>query len=482
MARLAWFTPLPPERSGIAAYNAALLPFLAAEHELDVYVGSGPPPRPASKPGASVGRSQAGHPADAPDLPPRLTRASAHDFVWRHALHPYDLVVYQLGNAACHDFIWPHLARYPGLVVLHDGQLHHARARRLLTVPAGASDEEVRRGRDMYRAEFHYNHPGAPPGITQLVIDTLAGSIYYFYPMLRWVVRTARLVAVHSPGLAGDLSSEHPGAEICTLRHGMTDPVHDGSTRRARALRARYGVPGDVVLFAAFGLVTPEKRIPAILRAFAALPDRSSHLLLAGGTVEYYDPVAEARRLGVAERVHVTGYVPDDDLDAHVVMADVCLSLRWPSGRETSGTWLRALAAGKPTVVTDLAHGGEVPSLDPRNWAVLPAPFARPGTPAGPACVSVSLTDEQAQLLLAMGRLQEDARLRAALGAAARTHWSVHHTMDASVQDYRAALARGLDCPPPRVHDLPRHLRPDPLGAARQVAAEWGVGVDLPGM
>jgi len=456
MARLAWFTPLPPERSGIAAYNAALLPLLAGEHDIDAYTAAGAPLAP--------------HPG--------LTVLPAHEFAWRRLRDPYQLTVYQLGNAACHDFMWPHLARDPGLVVLHDGQLHHARARRLLAAPEGAGDEVVRRGRDAYRAEFRYNHPDAPPDVPRLVIDALAGSIYYLYPMLRWVLRTARLVAVHNPGLARDISAGHPAVEVRTIRHGMADPLADDAVARGRDLRQRYGVPRDAVLFAAFGLVTPEKRIPAILRAFAALPT-SAHLLLAGGTVGHYDPAVEAAALGVAHRVHLTGYVPDEELDAHVAMSDVCLSLRWPSGRETSGTWLRALAAGKPTVVTDLAHGGEARMLDPETWRVLPAPLARPGTQDEPVSVAVSLTDEPRQLEQAMRRLNDDAALRQALGRAARAHWSAHHTMGAAVEDYRAAIAHALACPAPRVRDLPAHLRPDPMDAARRVASEWGVEVDI---
>lgn len=455
MARLAWFTPLPPERSGIAAYNAALLPRLAAAHAIHLYTAT-----------------EAPHPLGGPGL--RVF--PAHEFAWRQLQRPYDLNVYQLGNAACHDFIWPHLATHPGLVVLHDGQLHHARARRLLA--GGRDDESRRRGRDAYHAEFRYNHPDAPPDVARLVVEALAGSIYYLYPMLRWVLATARLVAVHGPGLAHELAAEHPAVMVRTIRHGMADPLGGDSARRAAELRVRYGVPGEAVLFAAFGLVTPEKRIPSVLRAFASLPGLP-HLLLAGGTVGHYDPAAEASALGVADRVHLTGYVPDDELDAHVAAADVCLSLRWPSGRETSGTWLRALAAGKPTVVSDLAHGGEVRSLDPETWQVLPAPFARPGTPPEPVAVSVSLVDEPRQLLRAMGRLANDPGLRQALGRAARAQWSAHHTMEAAEHDYREVIAAALTSPSPRVRDLPPHLRPDPLEPARGLAAAWGVAVDV---
>src|SRR5215203_2462116 len=116
--RLAWFSPMPPVRSGIAAYSADVLDGLASAHEIDLYV----------------------HITQGGDA--RLR--SAHDFVWRQAREPYDLTVFQLGNSSHHDYMWPYLFRYPGLAVLHDVHLHHARAAALLR----------ERRADAYRAEF----------------------------------------------------------------------------------------------------------------------------------------------------------------------------------------------------------------------------------------------------------------------------------------------------------------------------------------
>ena len=109
--RLAWFSPMPPVPSGIAACSAGLVAALGDEHQIDVYVDE---PVTRLAPG---------------------TR-SAHEFVWRHRLDPYDLTVYQLGNSSHHDFLWPYLFRYPGLTVLHDAHLHHARAAALLRTTA----------------------------------------------------------------------------------------------------------------------------------------------------------------------------------------------------------------------------------------------------------------------------------------------------------------------------------------------------------
>ena len=94
------------------------------------------------------------------------------------------------------------------------------------------------------------------------------------------------------------------------------------------------------------------------------------------------------------------------------------LSLRWPSARETSASWLRAIAAGRPTLVTDLAQQADVPTLDPRSWTVV---HAQPTLAAlEPVAVSIDMLDEAHSLTLALKRLTADAALRARLGAAAR--------------------------------------------------------------
>ena len=118
--RVAWFSPLPPVRSGIAAYSAELLPLLGGGFEVDVFVD-----RRVSRVDRRASPTATCEAQDA-------TAFDAHDFVWMHQRRPYDLIVYQLGNAPCHDYMWAYLVRYPGLVVLHDACLHHARARHLL--------------------------------------------------------------------------------------------------------------------------------------------------------------------------------------------------------------------------------------------------------------------------------------------------------------------------------------------------------------
>lgn len=445
--RLAWFTPLPPTRSGIADYCAELLPALGDHHSIDVFVAS----------------SGEGRWAAERALPYAVR--DAHEFVWRHHTGPYDLTVFQLGNAWCHDYMWPYVFHYPGLVVLHDGSLHHARAWSLLRRQRAAH----------YRAELLFDHPTLAASAAELALGGFAGPIYYFWPMLRSVVESARAVAVHSTRLADELRSAHATATIARVRMGVPAPV--ASDAAVRGLRRQLGLSPDTLVLAAFGAVTEEKRLGAVLRTLHRLRrERATvHLLLVGQTMPQYDVRAEAQANGVADAVTVVGFTEAEALATYLRLADVALCLRWPTARETSASWLRAIAAGRPTLVTDLAHQVDVPTLDPRTWGVLHAePTLTAPEPVG---ISIDLLDEDHSLLLALRRLVRDPSLRAALGAAAARHWATHHTIAHMARDYTGVLedARRRRIP---TGALPSHLRPDPLIYARALLQPFGVPLD----
>jgi glycosyltransferase involved in cell wall biosynthesis len=185
--------------------------------------------------------------------------------------------------------------------------------------------------------------------------------------------------------------------------------------------------------------------------------------------------MTEARELGVADRVIETGYVSDQALPDYLAAVDVCLNLRWPTGRETSAAWLRCVAAGKPTVVTELAHTTDVPSLDLRSMKMA----CTLAGPHEPVCVHVDLVDEANTLRLALRRLPEDGGLRARLGSAARRYWETDGTLDMMAGDYQRVLLAAADAADPVLPaGWPAHLRADGTATARALTA--GMGVPFP--
>jgi len=409
--RIAWFSPFPPERSGIAAYSAELLAQLAGRFQIDPY-----------------------------------PEHEAHDFVWRSRRSPYDLVVYHLGNAPCHDYMWAYVARYPGLVVLHDARLHHARARCLLGHNRIAE----------YRDEFRYDHPDKDPAVTQYAIEGLGGPVYYLWPMVKVIMDTARVVAVHSPWVAAELRERFPSAHVETVRMGVPAIPPTADVTR---VRDRLGLPADAVVFAAFGKITTEKRISSVLEALDALAreGQPAYGMLVGDADGYADLPREIAARGLADRVRVTGHVTDSSIGDYLAAADVCLCLRWPTALETSASWLRCLAAGRPTVITDLAHLVDIPDR---------------------IAARVDPLDEAASLLAAMRRLIAEPLWRAELGRAGHAYWLASHTLDVMASDYSRVLPLAASAPALRPAGLPGHFLADYSSAATEVTRQLGVSVN----
>jgi len=104
--RVAWYSPLPPQRSGIADYSAELLPHLAEHCEIELIVDEGV--RPA-------GTLAARFPVHGHRALPGLLAAGR-----------FDAVLYQLGNNRdYHASIYRSLIDHPGVVVLHEYVIHH---------------------------------------------------------------------------------------------------------------------------------------------------------------------------------------------------------------------------------------------------------------------------------------------------------------------------------------------------------------------
>src|SRR5688500_14250929 len=288
--RLAWFSPLPPVRTGLSVHSRELLCRLGETDAIDVFVDD-----PVLHDARRLSR-----------LPQSVEIRPALDFVWSARRTPYDLTVYQVGNSAHHAYQWPYLFRYPGLLVLHDGHLHHSRA---------AALTRQRRHED-YRAEFAACQPDISPDAAELAIAGFDSHLYYYWPFTRLVVGASKITAVHTVALRDDLAAESPAArvEFVHLAHGSPLSLAEAATRRAQ-VRDRLGIDAETVVFGCFGGLTPEKRVLQIVEVFAAIRHRlpPSFLLLGGEEPPHSDLRRELARHGLEGQTLVTGYVEDED-------------------------------------------------------------------------------------------------------------------------------------------------------------------------
>ena len=292
-----FYSPLPPARSGVADYAAALLAELRRYGSVEV-------------------------------APPRC-----------------DVALYHLGNNSLHAGIYEQALERPGVVALHDAVLHHFLLGYL---------NEAR-----YKEEFVYNYGEWHRPLARELWRGRAGSgadaRYFEFPMLRRVVERARAVVVHNPAAARIAAAAGNGSPpIVEIPHLFQPPAPPPTESQAQRYRQRLGVEPGAYLFGVFGYLRESKRLPAALETFARLRREQPRaaLLVAGGFVSTDLERAMGPLLGapgVIRRPHLT----DREFWLAAASVDACINLRYPSAGETSGIAIRLMGLGKPTLVTD---------------------------------------------------------------------------------------------------------------------------------
>jgi glycosyltransferase involved in cell wall biosynthesis len=189
--------------------------------------------------------------------------------------------------------------------------------------------------------------------------------------------------------------------------------------------RRKYGLPVDATIVASFGFIHPDKMSPQALDAFArVLPQEPRALFVFvgeeadGGFVK-----GHAESLGLMDRVRFLGRQPASAFEELTLALDVGVNLRLPpTNGETSGSLLNLLAAGVPTIVTDVATFTDYPASVVRkvHWE----------------------TAGQAGLDEAMRALVTDQAAREALGSAAWQYTHEQHAWGKIAPQYVDAIER----------------------------------------
>jgi glycosyltransferase involved in cell wall biosynthesis len=124
------------------------------------------------------------------------------------------------------------------------------------------------------------------------------------------------------------------------------------------AWRARLGIGADETLLAFFGLISLTKGLDTLLDALARLPARFRLMVIGGAATApadraYADAIRQQIvRLGLEQRVTITGHCAEADVSAHLLAADIA-ALPFADGASfRRGSLLAALAHGLAVVTT----------------------------------------------------------------------------------------------------------------------------------
>jgi len=341
--RLAYVSPLPPERSGIAEYSADLVPELARHYDIEVVTN----------------QVDVSDPWIRTNFPIRTS-----EWFEQHA-DCYDRVLYHFGSSMLHSHMFGLLSRHPGTVVLHDfflgGLLAHL--------------ERTHKYPAIWTEALYASHGyGA---LRERVEGPDPTDAISRYPCNRFVLDNADGIIVHSR-FSKNLAEEWYGcgtsAEWALIPQLRRLPA---AIDRADA-RARLGLSEDDVLVCSFGTLGPTRLNHRLLAAWLASSlanEAQCHLAFVGEnhSGEYGADLLRTIESSPAEaHIRITGF-PDPAL-CHVYLAatDIAVQLRTLCRGEISRATLDCMAYGVPTIVN--AHGS-LAELPHAVVVKLPDPF-----------------------------------------------------------------------------------------------------------
>jgi glycosyltransferase involved in cell wall biosynthesis len=431
--KLAFISPLPPERSGISYYSAELLPELSRHYEIDVIVDQ----QAISDPWINA-------------------NCQIRNVEWfRIHAERYDRVLYHFGNSHFHQHMFKLLEEIPGVVVLHDFFLSGIVA---LMDSNGSTpncwEKELYKAHGYHAIQERFH-----------AIDT--ADVVWKYPCNLSVLSEAQGVIVHSENAQKLVKCWHTSIDFDYLSviPLLREPALNCDRTQARQA---LNLKANDFVICSFGLLNPAKLNHSLLEAWLnskLSKDDNSLLVFVGenNAGEYgQEMLASIRRSGFSKRIRITGWADTETFRHYLSAADVAVQLRTLSRGEASAAVLDCMNYGLPTIVN--ANGSMADLADDALW---------------------KLTDEftNEDLVGALEGLWGDKVQRARLGKRAREIILEQHAPRSCTDQYVDAIERFSRYAEADIHSLAASIallesQPDALAALLPLATAISKSID----
>ncbi|WP_342146825.1 glycosyltransferase [Rickettsiella endosymbiont of Aleochara curtula] len=329
--KMAFISPIPPEKTGVANYSLQLLPELARCFDIVIIVDK-------------VLTENMWLIANFP----------MHDAQWfTENSDKFDIILYQFGNSPFHYYMFKLFESNPGIVVLHDfflsGVLHWA-------------DAMLSHERNTFYKILYESH-----GYSSLLYHKEKGreAALETYPCNIHIIKNAYGIIVHSQHAIDLANKWYNLNNPCYTQKISQLALKTHSIQRTHA-RKNLQLTDNDFLICSFGFVTPNKlshRICLSLINSNFFKNLNVYLAFVGENHlgDYGTEMNEIIEKNNPKKINITNFISTELFGTYLSAADIAIQLRAQSRGETSACIFSCLYFGIPTIVNTHGSLSELP-------------------------------------------------------------------------------------------------------------------------
>lgn len=328
--KLAFFTPLPPTKSGISDYSVELAYFLKNFFQITFVISD---------------ESQA------PTILPSDTFFLKYK-EWRDLKNKKSFICfYHMGNNIYHDYIYDEILVNPGVTLFHDFSLHHLIIER---VASGKLTVE-----DYYRKIYQsLNYNLKSNDKLQFPISDL---LKFIVPLNEEIAKSSNKIIVHSNKSYNKFKKLFPKKKI--LKINFPYKKMDDEQELFDVKKNSFGYDDDCLIISILGFCTPTKQASFAMKALSRIKIKLKKFkfLIVGEVHESLNIDKQIKEYNLDKNVEIIGYTDFTTFKKYIIISDIILNLRYPSAGETSAVLLRSLGFGNVNIAFDYESFADFP-------------------------------------------------------------------------------------------------------------------------
>ncbi|QSR88799.1 glycosyltransferase [Methylacidiphilum caldifontis] len=348
--KIAWFSPLPPKKSGIADFSFNVIPYLKAVSDLTLFVEDYVPQDSLTK-GCSV-----------------ISYVKKDKIDWKvgEKLKDYDLVFFNISNDfRFHSYAYELFLKFPGIVILHDYVLQFFYAGYYLIEKRHFAGY-VEKFKELYSSDIiHALSIGEGPS----VILNFLKKIYedqsiIQYPMNEEIILRSLGVITHSFFAQGKINTFFPSKPAFKVDLPYTLAEEKMICRDPKSSVLFFPDGKKKVVAATFGYVLPNKAYESVFKVLqnSSFLRENMEYWIIGGTFFWYNIHSLIKKYQLKNVVKVFDYQQPNQVIELLSKSDICIALRAPTMGEASSSLLNMMLIGKPVVVLNTGWYAELPN------------------------------------------------------------------------------------------------------------------------